>query len=74
MDDAEYELERLRTAPIDIGDTAYGRFEVQKKRNVELAYQKMPPEEKAALRQKMTEIDAADADYDECAQPSTTPV
>jgi hypothetical protein len=25
----EYELERLRTAPIDIGDTAYGRFEAQ---------------------------------------------
>ncbi len=47
---------------------------MQKKKNVELAHQKMPPEEKAALRQKMSEIDAADADYDECAQPSTTPV
>jgi hypothetical protein len=45
-----------------IGDTAYGQFEAQKKRDVELT-----PEEKAALQQKMTEINAANADYDECA-------
>ena len=73
-DDDEYELERLRTAPIDIGDTVYGRFEAQKKRDVQLAYQKMTPEEKSALQQNMTEIDAADADDDECAQPSLTPM
>ena len=29
MDNGEYELEQLRTAPIDIGDTAYGQFEAQ---------------------------------------------
>ncbi len=45
-----------------------------KKRDVQLAYQKMTPEEKSALQQKMTEIDAADADDDECAQPTPTPV
>jgi hypothetical protein len=73
-EDDEYELvEQLRTAPIDIG-AAYGQFEAQKKRDVELAYQKMTPEEKAVLRQKMTKINAANADYDECAQPSSTPV
>jgi hypothetical protein len=30
----------------------------------------MTPEEKVAIRQKMTEIDVADAEDDECAQPS----
>jgi hypothetical protein len=29
-----------------MGDTAYGRFEAQKKRDVEIAYQKMSAEEK----------------------------
>ena len=74
--DVLYEIEQLRTAFINIYDTACRRFEARKKRDVELAYQKMTPEEKAALqlRQKMTEIDAADTDDDECAQPSPTPV
>ena len=46
----------------------YEQYEAQKKRDVELAYKKMIPEEKAALCQKMTKID------NECAQPSPTPM
>jgi hypothetical protein len=40
-----------------MGDTAYGRFEVQMKRDVEIAYQKMSAEEKESFKRKMAEID-----------------
>ena len=36
-------LEALIIVPIEMGDTAYGRFEAQKKRDVEIAYQKCLP-------------------------------
>jgi hypothetical protein len=39
-------LEAPRIAPIEMGDTAYGRFEAQKKSDVEIPYQKMSAEEK----------------------------
>jgi hypothetical protein len=52
-------LEELRNAPIEMGDTAYGRFEAGQKRDAERAYQKMTLTEKESFRQKMAEIDEA---------------
>jgi hypothetical protein len=45
-------LEALKIAPIEMGDTAYGRFEARKKRDVEIVYQKMSAEEKESFKQK----------------------
>jgi hypothetical protein len=45
-------------------DTAYGRFEEQKKRDVERAYQKMTAPEKEIFKKKIAEIDKADAGVD----------
>ncbi len=44
------ELIALRDAPITMCDTAYGRFEEQKKRDVEQAYQKMTATEKEVFK------------------------
>ena len=44
------ELVALRDGPIAIYDTAYGRFEEQKKRDIERAYQKMTAAEKDVFR------------------------
>ncbi len=44
-------------APIEMGDTAYGHFKVQMKRDVEIVYQKMSAEEKESFKRKMAEID-----------------
>ena len=52
-----------------MGDTAYGRFETGQKRDAERAYQKMTLTEKESFRQKMAEINKADAD-DEQSPPS----
>ena len=60
----EAELIALRDAPIAMCDTAYGRFEEQKKRDVERAYQKMSAAEKEIFKKKMAEIDGADAGVD----------
>ncbi len=71
----EAELIALRDAPIEMYDTAYGRFEEQKKRDVERAYQKMSAAEKDIFKKKMAEIDEADAGVDEESPPPTpTPV
>ena len=70
----EAELVALRDGPIAIYDTAYGRFEEQKKRDVERAYQKMTATEKEVFRRKMAEIDEADADDGEATPPTPTPV
>ena len=43
------ELIALRDEPIAICDTAYGRFEDQKKRDVEQLYQKMSTAEKESF-------------------------
>ena len=48
----EAELIALRDGPIAICNTAYGRFEEQKKRDVEQAYQKMTAPEKEVFKQK----------------------
>ena len=71
----EAELVALRDAPIEMYDTAYGRFEEQKKRDVERSYQKMSAAEKDIFKKKMAEIDEADAGVDEESPPPTpTPV
>jgi hypothetical protein len=67
-------LEALRIAPIEMGDTAYGRFEAQKKRDVEIAYQKMSAEEKESFKQKMAEIDEMGAGDRQSPPPSPAPV
>jgi hypothetical protein len=40
------ELDALRNAPIEMSNTAHGRFKEQKKRDAERAYQKITPAEK----------------------------
>ncbi len=71
----EAELIALQDAPIEMYDTAYGRFKEQKKRDVERAYQKMSAAEKEMFKKKMAEIDEADAGVDEESPPPTpTPV
>ena len=67
-------LEALRIAPIEMGDTAYGRFKAQKKRDVEIAYQKMSAEEKESFKRKMAEIYKTGAGDGQSPPPSPTPV
>ncbi len=57
-----------------MSDTAYGRFEEQKKRDTERAYQKMTPAEKDSFRRKLAEIDEAGADDGQTPPSSPTPV
>ncbi len=74
MEINEAELTALRDAPIAMCDTAYGQFEEQKKRDVEQAYKKMSAAEKEVFKQKMAEIDEADAGDGETPPPTPTPV
>ncbi len=67
-------LEELRNVPIEMGDTAYGRFEAGQKRDAERAYQKMTLVEKESFRRKMAEIDEADADDGQSPPSNPTPV
>jgi hypothetical protein len=55
-------LEERRHAPIEMGDTSYGRFEAEQKRDAEQAYRKMTLAEKESFKRKMAETDKADAD------------
>ena len=57
-----------------VGHSVYGRFEEQKKRNAEQAYQKMSATEKELLKQKMVEINDADANDRQSPPPTPTPV
>jgi hypothetical protein len=70
----EAELIALRDAPITMCNTAYGRFEEQKKRDVERAYQKMTAAEKEVFKRKMAEIDEADAGDGRTPPPTPTHV
>jgi hypothetical protein len=70
----EAELIALRDGPIVICDTMYGRFEEQKKSEMERAYQKMTTAEKEVFKQKMAEYDEADADDGETPPSTPTPV
>jgi len=44
-----------------MGDTAYGRFKAQKKRDEEIVYQKMSAKEKESFKRKMADIDETGA-------------
>jgi hypothetical protein len=74
MEIDEAELIALRNAPIAMCNTAYGRFEEQKKRDVEQVYQKMSTVEKEVFKQKMAEIDKAEVDDGETPPPTPTPI
>jgi hypothetical protein len=52
MEIEKAELIAMRDAPIAMCDTAYGRFEEQKKRDVEQVYQKMTAAERRCLNKK----------------------
>jgi hypothetical protein len=73
IDEAELII-MLRDGPIAICDTAYGRFEEQKKRDMERANQKMTAAEKRVFKQKMAEYDETDANDGETPPPTPTPV
>ncbi len=64
----------MRGAPIAMCDTKYRQFEEQKKRDMEQAYQKMSAAEKELFKQKMVEIDEADASNEETPPPTPIPV
>jgi hypothetical protein len=67
-------LDELRNVPIEMGDTAYGRFEAGQKRDAEWAYQKMTLAEKESFRRKMAEIDKAEANDGQSPTSNPTPV
>jgi len=74
MEADEANLEELRNAPIEMGDTAYGCFEAGQKRDAERAYGKMTLAENEYFRRKMAEIDEADADDGQSPPSNPTPV
>jgi hypothetical protein len=74
MEINEAELIALRDVPIAMCDTAYGRFEEQKKRDMERTYQKMTAAEKEVFKQMMVEIDEADAGNGDTPPPNPTPI
>jgi hypothetical protein len=74
MEINEVELTAQRDVPITMCDTTYGQFEEQNKRDVERAYKKMSAVEKEVFKQKMAEIDKADAGNGETSPPTPTPV
>ncbi len=57
----EAALDALKNAPIKMGNTAYGRYEAKKKKDIKQAYKKMTAEEKSDLMRKLKELDAEDA-------------
>ena len=56
-----------------MGDTSYGRFEAEQKRDAEQAYRKMTLAEKESFRRKMAEIDEADANNGQSPPSDPTP-
>ncbi len=64
----------LRNAPIEMADTSYGRFLATQKRNAERAFQHMSPVEREAFLQRLTEIDADDAEDGRSLPSNPTPV
>ncbi len=67
-------LDALKNMFIELGDTAYGRHEAEKKKDVVQAIKKIMPKERVAILQQMAEMDVADAANNETAPPSPTPV
>jgi hypothetical protein len=70
----EAALDALKNAPIKMGDTAYVRYEAEKKKDIKRAYKKMMAKEKSDLMRKLEELDTEDANDNECAPPSPTPL
>ncbi len=69
--DVSYLKRHLTTWP---HETLYGRFEEQKKRDLEQAYQKMTATEKESFKQKMVEINEAGTDEGQSPPSTPTPV
>jgi hypothetical protein len=74
MDTNEVALDALKYAPIKMGDTMNGRFEAEKKKDIEQAYKKMTAKENNDLMQKVAKLEAEDINDNESASPSPTPV
>jgi hypothetical protein len=70
----EVALDTLKNAPIEMGDTAYGRYEAEKKKDIERAYKKMTAKGKSDLMRELEELDVEDANDNECTPPSPTPM
>ena len=64
----------LENAPIEMGNTACGRFEAEKKKNIERAYKKTTAEEKNDLMWKLAEWGMEETNDNESTPPSPTPV
>ncbi len=60
--------------PIKIGNTAYGRFEVQQKRDAKGVYKKMSHAKKEPLKMKLAEIDEAETNDGQLQPPTPTHV
>ena len=56
-DQDEAKLQSLKDKPIELGDTAFGRFVDNRKQEAAAVYSKMTKEERADLKRKMAEID-----------------
>ena len=75
MDADEAGLVALTNAPIEMADTSYGHFLATQKRDAERAYQHMEAEERReAFLQRLTEIDADDAEDGQSPPSNPTPV
>jgi hypothetical protein len=74
IDTNEAALDALKNAPIKMGNTGYGRYEAKKKKDIKQAFNKMTAKEKSDLMRKLAEFDAEDANDNESAPPSLTPV
>jgi hypothetical protein len=72
-DTDEAALDALKNAPIKTGNTAYGRYEAEKKKDIKRAYKKMTAKEKSDLMRKLAEVDVEVANDDESAPLSPIP-
>jgi hypothetical protein len=57
-----------------MGNIAYGRFEVEKKKDIERACKKMMAKEKNDLMRKLAKLDVEDTNANEPAPSSPIPV
>ncbi len=74
MDADETGLVALKNAPIKMADTLYGRFLATQKRDAKRAFQHMSPAEKEAFLQRLTEINADNAEDRQSPPSNLTPV
>jgi hypothetical protein len=57
-----------------MGNSAYGRFEVENMKDINWAFKKMTAKEINDLMQKVAKLDVEDASDNESVPPSPTPV